>query len=64
MRARLDWEQTQMLDAVAPAHFITPLGRKIPIDYASEVPQIAVRLQEMFGVTTHPAIGRSALHGS
>ncbi len=57
LRAMLDWDQTQRLDKAAPAHFQTPLGRKIPIDYAGAVPGITLRLQEMFGVTVHPTIG-------
>lgn len=55
LKAALSWEQTQLLDREAPGHFKTPLGRKIPIDYASGGPEISVRLQEMFGVTRHPA---------
>ncbi len=61
LRAMLDWDQTQMLDRAAPAHFETPLGRKIPIDYAGEAPAITLRLQEMFGVTTHPTVGGQPL---
>jgi len=57
LRGALTWEQTQRLDHQAPAHFITPLGNKVPIDYGDGAPQISVRLQEMFGVTTHPSIG-------
>jgi ATP-dependent helicase HrpB len=29
----------------------------VPIDYEGDHPSIAVRLQEMFGVTEHPLIG-------
>jgi ATP-dependent helicase HrpB len=61
LRARLDWDQTQTLDHAAPAHFTTPLGRKVPIDYAGEAPEIAIRLQEMFGVTRHPQVGAQPL---
>ena len=61
LRAMLDWDQTQQLDRAAPAHFVTPLGRKIPIDYQGEAPGITLRLQEMFGVTTHPNVGRTPL---
>jgi ATP-dependent helicase HrpB len=57
LRAALDYAQTQNLDHFAPAHFSTPLGNKIPIDYESDVPEISLRLQELFGVTTHPCIG-------
>ena len=61
LRARLDWDQMQALDTSAPAHFTTPLGRKIPIDYGGEAPEISLRLQEMFGQTTHPSVGRTPL---
>ena len=45
LRAMLDWDRMQKLDAKAPAHFTTPLGRDIPIDYAGEHPEISLRLQ-------------------
>lgn len=61
LRAMLDWNQQQRLDSAAPAHFETPLGRKIPIDYEGDAPEITVRLQEMFGVTRHPLIGQTPL---
>ncbi len=61
LRAMLDWTQTQRLDSAAPAHFTTPLGRKIPIDYSQAAPEITLRLQEMFGQTTHPMIGATPL---
>ncbi|WP_413720556.1 ATP-dependent helicase HrpB [Silicimonas sp. MF1-12-2] len=56
LRAMLDWDQTQTLDRETPANFETPLGRKIPIDYSGTDPEIALRLQEMFGVTRHPVV--------
>ena len=46
-----------MLDRLAPAHYETPLGRRIPIDYDGDHPAITLRLQEMFGVTRHPTVG-------
>lgn len=61
LRAMLDWDQTQRLDKTAPAAFETPLGRKVPIDYGGEAPEISLRLQEMFGVTLHPVVGRQPL---
>lgn len=61
LRARLDWNQMQIVDQKAPAHFTTPLGRKIPIDYAGEHPEIELRLQEMFGQTRHPMVGNTPL---
>ena len=61
LRAMLDWDQMQRLDRAAPAHFETPLGRKIPIDYDGDAPEITLRLQEMFGVTRHPMVGQTPL---
>ncbi|WP_333682946.1 ATP-dependent helicase HrpB [Pontibaca methylaminivorans] len=61
LRARLDHEQQRLLDHDAPAHFTTPLGRRVPIDYTPEGPQIALRLQELFGVTRHPEAAGMAL---
>ncbi|MCZ8151078.1 MAG: ATP-dependent helicase HrpB [Rhodobacteraceae bacterium] len=57
LRAMLDWDQMQALDRIAPGQFDTPLGRRVPIDYDGEAPGIEVRLQEMFGLTTHPVVG-------
>ncbi|MGD9864594.1 MAG: ATP-dependent helicase HrpB, partial [Pseudodonghicola sp.] len=55
LQAALSWDQQQELDRRAPPAFVTPLGRKVPIDYSGgEGPEIAVRLQELFGVTAHP----------
>ncbi len=61
LRARLDWAQTQELDRRAPGSFVTPLGRKVPIDYGGNAPEISVRLQELFGVTRHPVVGGTPL---
>ncbi len=56
LRARLDFDQMRRLDAEAPARLATPLGREIPIDYGGEAPEIAVRVQELFGMDTHPVV--------
>ena len=41
LRAMLDHDQARLVDREAPAHFTTPLGRRIPIDYSGEAPEIA-----------------------
>jgi ATP-dependent helicase HrpB len=61
LRARLTWPQMSALDRDVPAHFETPLGRHIAIDYGGEHPEIALRLQEMFGQTSHPMVGKTPL---
>jgi ATP-dependent helicase HrpB len=57
----LSWEQQATLDRLAPASFVTPLGRAVPIDYDGDHPGIEVRLQEMFGVSEHPRVGAHRL---
>ncbi|AUH32883.1 ATP-dependent helicase HrpB [Paracoccus tegillarcae] len=57
LQSLIGWEGQQRLGREAPAHFLTPLGRKVPIDYDHETPSIELRLQELFGVTQHPAVG-------
>jgi ATP-dependent helicase HrpB len=61
LAARLTWEQTQTLDRLAPSHYETPLGRRIPIDYDGDVPAVELRLQELFGETRHPVVGAERL---
>ncbi|MFV0358446.1 ATP-dependent helicase HrpB [Tropicimonas sp.] len=57
LRQFIGRETLQRLDREIPGAFTTPLGRAIPIDYSGEAPEISVRVQEMFGVTRHPAVG-------
>ncbi len=57
LKSRLTWDQSEALSRIAPAHFETPLGRHVPIDYEGETPAIEIRIQEMFGVTQHPVVG-------
>jgi ATP-dependent helicase HrpB len=56
LRARLDWQRQRALDALAPTHFVVPSGSRLPIDYGDGQPTLAVRLQEMFGSATTPAV--------
>lgn len=57
LKTQIDWAAMSRLDAAAPSKFRTPLGNNIAIDYGGETPAIHVRLQEMFGLTAHPAVG-------
>ncbi|MEM7519782.1 MAG: ATP-dependent helicase HrpB [Pseudomonadota bacterium] len=61
LKARLTWDQNAALDRRVPSHFVTPLGRKVPIDYSDGTPEIALRLQEVFGVTRHPSVADQPL---
>jgi ATP-dependent helicase HrpB len=54
----LTWEQRRALDALAPTHVVVPSGSRIPVDYGDpDAPVLAVRLQEMFGLTETPRVG-------
>ncbi len=45
------------LDEEAPTHFHAPTGTAAPIDYEAEGgPAIALRVQELFGLSEHPAL--------
>ena len=61
LRAILSWDEAQELDRACPEHYTTPLGRRIAIDYGSAQPEIALRLQELFGETRHPMVGGTPL---
>jgi len=53
----LAWPLRRRLDAEAPTHFEAPTGTHAAIDYEAEAgPTISIRLQELFGLATHPAI--------
>ena len=54
LKSLLNWEELQLLEKLAPAYFISPLGRKIKITYENELPEISIRIQEMYGQITHP----------
>ncbi|MBS0565626.1 MAG: ATP-dependent helicase HrpB [Proteobacteria bacterium] len=61
LKGALTWDEQQMVNRLAPASFETPLGRQVAIDYGGDHPSIALRLQEMFGVSTHPTVGPKRL---
>jgi ATP-dependent helicase HrpB len=60
----LTWEQRRQLDALVPTHLVVPSGSRVRIDYLDEnAPVVAVRLQEIFGLSETPRIasGRAAI---
>ncbi len=56
LHSRFDWEQKKRLDALAPTHIEVPSGSRIAIDYTTDAPFLAVRLQEMFGLADTPTV--------
>jgi ATP-dependent helicase HrpB len=58
----LPWELRARLEREAPTHFEAPTGTQLAIDYEAEQgPTIAVRLQELFGLNSHPSIAKGAI---
>ncbi len=56
LRSLVPWDRQQAFDELAPARLQTPLG-SATIDYAADGgPRVDIRVQELFGVTTHPAV--------
>ncbi len=61
LKALFSWEQLSALEAQAPTHIEVPSGSRIPVAYEDETgplkfPVLAVRLQEMFGLTATPVV--------
>ena len=57
LSALLPWEMTRRLDAEAPTHFEAPTGSRVAVDYEAEGgPVLAIRVQELFGLSTHPSL--------
>lgn len=58
VRSRLDYDQQQAVDRLAPTHIAVPTGSRIRLDYrlGAEVPVLRVRLQECFGLTDTPLV--------
>jgi len=57
LESRLGWPGRQALDRLAPARFASPAGSSHAIDYAADGgPAVELRVQALFGLSTHPAI--------
>jgi len=52
----LSWEQQQTLNRLLPTHIQVPSGSNIAIDYSTDIPILAVKLQEMFGYEGQPTV--------
>ena len=61
LRNLLSWKQLSKLDEVVPKHFVSPLGRKLSIDYLGQHPSVELRMQELFGQKLHPMIKKKPL---
>ena len=58
----LDWNERQRLDEAAPREFASPAGTHHAIDYTGQdAPAVEVRVQALYGLDSHPMIGRTPL---
>jgi ATP-dependent helicase HrpB len=56
---RLPRDRRAAMSEWAPTHVEVPSGSRIPVDYSDpSAPVLAVRLQELFGLTETPRVGR------
>ncbi len=55
------YEVARDLGRLAPTHFEAPTGQRHPIRYDASEPTLSIRVQELFGLTAHPAIARGRL---
>ena len=49
------------LEALAPSHYEAPTGSRVPIRYEADQPVLAIRVQELFGLSQHPTIADGRL---
>lgn len=61
LRSMVPFDLQRQIELLAPTHFTAPTGSNIAIQYDGDEPVIAVRVQELFGLTTHPAIARNTV---
>jgi ATP-dependent helicase HrpB len=58
LKTLIPWDLQRRLESDAPERFEAPTGSKFRIDYSAEGgPRVDVRVQELFGLATHPTVG-------
>jgi ATP-dependent helicase HrpB len=58
----LPWDLKRRLETDAPTHFEAPTGNRVSVRYEGPgAPAIAIRVQELFGLTAHPSIAGGRL---
>jgi ATP-dependent helicase HrpB len=56
LRDLVGHHRIHQLDAIVPTTFTLANGRRASIDYSGEQPAISVRVQDLYGTTTHPSV--------
>ena len=61
LRTGLDHAARQALDRLAPTSFPAADGRSVAIVYDDGTPRASTRVQDLYGLTTHPTVGDGAV---
>lgn len=62
LKSGMEWEQLQRVEDLAPSHIRVPSGSNKRLHYTpGEPPVLAVKLQEMFGLTETPKVCKGAI---
>lgn len=61
LRSLVPHELLHNMSRLAPTHFEAPTGQRHPIQYDGEEPTLTIRVQELFGLKTHPSIADGKL---
>lgn len=61
LMALVPHEAQRDLARLAPTHFEAPTGQRHPIHYDGAEPLLSIRVQELYGLKTHPTIGAGRL---
>jgi ATP-dependent helicase HrpB len=56
LKSLLPYDLARRMDKEAPTHFTAPTGSNLAVDYSGAEPMISVRVQELFGLDTHPSL--------
>ena len=61
LMSRVPFDLQRKVPELAPTHFHAPTGNNLPIRYDGEWPVLAIRVQELFGLDTHPSIANGTV---
>jgi ATP-dependent helicase HrpB len=61
LRSLIPYEAAQDFGKLAPTHFEAPTGQRHAIRYDGDEPVLAIRVQELFGLKSHPAVAGGKL---
>ena len=57
IKSIIPFDELSNLDKLYPEFFNSPAGGKKTISYSGEIPTISLKIQELYGVATHPKVG-------